>query len=145
MKVRIAVVLVVGTAAITGSHLALHAQQPTTKSVLDGVYTEEQAKRGGALYAQHCTSCHGQSLMGEDMTPPLTGSQFSSNWNDTTVGELSERIRVTMPADGPGKLSRQQSADILAYILSYNKYPAGQTELPKETEILKQIRIEPPK
>jgi len=144
MKVHIAVVVVVGAAAIAGFHRPVHAQPTTSRSVLDGVYTEEQAKRGGALYSQHCTSCHGPGMMGEDMTPALTGSGFESNWNDTTAGELAERIRISMPADAPGKLSRQQSADILAYIFSYNRYPAGKTELPRETEILNQIRIQPP-
>ena len=145
MKRYIAVVVIAGTAAIAGSHRVAHAQPTTSRSVLDGVYTEEQAKRGGALYAQHCTSCHGQSLMGEDMSPALTGGSFVSNWSDTTLGDLSESIRVSMPADAPGKLSRQQSADLLAYILSYNKYPAGTIELPRETEILSQIRIQAPK
>ena len=37
--------------------------QPTA-SVWDGVYTEEQAGRGQALYAKECASCHGASLSG---------------------------------------------------------------------------------
>jgi len=47
-----------------------------------------------------------------------------------------------MPEGRPGTLSRQQDADILAYILTGNQFPAGKTELNKETEILKQIRFE---
>ena len=50
-----------------------------------------------------------------------------------------------MPANNPGSVSRQENADILAYILSYNKYPAGKDELPRETQILNQIRIDAPK
>jgi hypothetical protein len=65
-----------------------------------------------------------------------------SNWNGLTVGDLFDRIRVSMPADRPGKLSREQIADILAYMLSMNQFPAGKAELERQTEALKQIRIE---
>ena len=62
-----------------------------------------------------------------------------------TVGDLFERIRVSMPQDRPGRLTRPQNADILAYVLSVNQFPVGQVELPPETERLKQIRFEPSK
>jgi hypothetical protein len=65
-----------------------------------------------------------------------------ANWNGLTVGDLFERIRVSMPEGRPGTLSRQQDADILAYILTGNQFPAGKTELNKETELLKQIKFE---
>ena len=47
-----------------------------------------------------------------------------------------------MPADRPGKLTREQDADILAFMLSVNEFPPGKTELERQTEVLKQIRIE---
>jgi quinoprotein glucose dehydrogenase len=106
------------------------------------VYSEEQAKRGGALYYRLCANCHGTELEGADMSPPLTGSAFMSNWDGLTLGDLFDRIRITMPADRPGSLERQQNADIIAYLLSFNKFPAGQAELPREAQVLKQIRIE---
>jgi len=34
---------------------------------------------------------------------------------------------------------------VLAYMLSVESFPAGKAELPAQTEILKQIRFEPPK
>jgi len=124
-----------------------HQQAPTPaasapRSVLDGIYTEAQAKRGEPLYAQQCASCHGQTLEGMDMAPGLTGNAFMSNWSGLTVGDLFERIRLTMPQDDPGHLTRQQDADVVAYLLSVSKYPPGKTELPLETEMLKQIRLE---
>jgi len=67
---------------------------------------------------------------------------ISSNWNGLTVGDLFDRIRKTMPQGSPGKLTRQQDADILAYLLSFNKFPAGKTELQKQVEFLKEIRFE---
>jgi S-disulfanyl-L-cysteine oxidoreductase SoxD len=114
----------------------------TTRSVWDGVYSEDQAKRGSALYAKQCASCHGAELTGGESAPALVGDGFLSNWNGTTVGDLFERIRKSMPQDDPGKLSRQQNADILAFMFSANKFPTGKTDLDRETEVLKLIKFE---
>ena len=71
------------------------------------------------------------------MSPTLTGGEFSANWNELTLGDLFERIRISMPQNNPSALSRAQKADILAYILFKGNYPAGQTDLPTQTEVLK--------
>jgi mono/diheme cytochrome c family protein len=112
------------------------------RSVWDGVYTEEQAKRGEGVYRDHCLSCHGPTLTGREMAGPLVGATFTANWNGVTVGDLFERTRVSMPNDRPGTLSRQQIADVLAYVFSANKFPAGKTELARQPELLKQIRFD---
>ena len=114
----------------------------TTRSVWDGVYTSAQAERGAVLYANNCASCHGSALGGGESAPPLTGGEFSSNWNGLTLGDLFERIRISMPADRPGKLTREQDADILAFMLRVSEFPPGKVELERQTEALKQIRIE---
>ncbi len=114
----------------------------TTRSVWDGVYTAEQAKRGLALYGKECASCHGSDLTGGESAPPLTGAGFLSNWTGQTVGDLFERTRQSMPQNNPGKLSRAQNADVLAYLLSMNSFPEGKAELDKVTEVLRQIRID---
>ncbi|MGB9467371.1 MAG: cytochrome c [Candidatus Acidiferrum sp.] len=132
-------------AAIATACSALRAQEPAageSRSVWDGVYTEEQAKRGEALYQKECKGCHGDTLAGGESAPPLTGGAFLSNWNGLTLGDLFERVRKTMPQNAPGKLNRQQNADILAFTLSVNKFPAGKTELSRQTEFLKEIRFE---
>jgi S-disulfanyl-L-cysteine oxidoreductase SoxD len=148
MRFRIAVLALVGAWAATAWHAALRAQEPPAplpRSVLDGAYTEDQAKRGEALFGQECSQCHGANMEGMDMAPPLAGGAFIANWNGLSVGELFDRIRLSMPDGNPGKLSRQQNADVVAYILKFSKYPAGKTELARDTETLKQIKIEPPK
>ena len=122
--------------------LAIAVLEAAEPSVWDGVYTAEQTRRGETAYLTACASCHGISLEGGDMTPALVGGGFTSNWNDLTVGDLFERIRTTMPLDMPGKLSRQQNADAIAFILKANGWPAGTTELPAEPGALKQIRIQ---
>ncbi len=114
----------------------------TTRSVWDGVYTEEQAKRGEEIYGKECAACHGATLVGGGGAAPLTGGTFLSNWNGLTVGDLYERIRKTMPQGALGKLSKQEDADVLAYLLSFNKFPVGKTELQKQVEFLKEIRFE---
>ena len=113
------------------------AWQDASRSVWDGVYTEAQATRGGEAYAQECASCHGGKLEGVD-APALVG-EFASEWNGRTVADLFDRVSATMPADGPGRLSPQQYADILAHILRANEYPPGSTELSRVADALKQI------
>src|SRR5262247_489843 len=143
-KVKIAAAVIVGLAAIGALRPALHAQQTAEaqRSVWDGVYTEEQAKRGESLCAQECAPCHGTELAGNDETPALAGPAFLANWDGLTVGDLSERVRRTMPPSKPGQLNRQQITDILCHVLSVNGFPAAKTELEPKTELLKQIRIE---
>ncbi len=150
----LAVVVVLGVAMVESVHSAVRAEadrpdlrDTQTKadgslSVWDGIYTDEQARRGGPLYEQYCASCHGPDLSGGEMAPALGGSGSSANWDGLSVGDLFERMRASMPQNDPGKLSRQQNADVLAYILSRNKFPAGKTELGRETEVLNQIRYQ---
>jgi S-disulfanyl-L-cysteine oxidoreductase SoxD len=114
----------------------------TSRSVWEGVYTVEQARRGSDSYQAECASCHGTDLTGGDSAPPLMGGEFTSDWNGLTIGDLFERIRTSMPANNPGKLNRDKNADILAFLLSVNQFPAGKSELERQTETLKQIRFE---
>ena len=117
------------------------AQDAPSRSVWDGVYTQEQAQRGQASYNQYCMACHGGSLTGGEQAPPLAGGEFLSNWNGLTVGDLFDRIRTSMPLNNPQSLNRDTNALILAYILSVNRFPAGSAELSNRTEVLKLIRI----
>jgi quinoprotein glucose dehydrogenase len=151
MKIEIAAAAVVGLMGIgcmyclpvaRGAEWQESGTSAQARSVWDGVYTKEQAKRGDKLYHGQCASCHGEMLTGGEAAPPLAGGEFLSNWNGLTVGDLFERIRISMPQDHPGRLSRQENADILAYVLSVNKFPAGKTELQQRTEVLKEIRFE---
>jgi mono/diheme cytochrome c family protein len=125
-----------------GDPRAFPSSDGESRSVWDGVYTEDQAKRGLSLYRQECAPCHGETLEGGDEVPPLAGAQFLANWSGLTVGDLFERIRKSMPQNDPGKLASEQYADILTYLLRFNNFPAGKAEMAHETEVLKQIRIE---
>jgi mono/diheme cytochrome c family protein len=131
--------LAIGLALVT---ICAAFQDQSPHSVWDGVDTAEQARRGADFYANNCASCPGLALTGGESAPPLTGGEFLSNWSGLTLGDLFDRIRVSMPADRPGTLTREQTANTLAHILSVGDFPAGRAELSTRTEILKQIRIE---
>ena len=118
------------------------APQNDTRTVWDGVYTAEQADRGRPLYSKTCASCHGDMLTGGEMAPPLAGGAFLSNWNGLTVGDLFERIRKTMPESKPNTLPRTTIADVMAYMLKVNEFPAGKEELSTKPEMLSQIKIQ---
>ena len=130
-------------AAVTfvGLTIAAAAQEPppAARSVWDGVYTLEQAKRG-ALKSGLCTQCHGDGFTG-GAAPELAGDGFMSRWEGRTVGDLFDLIRLTMPDDDPGGLPREQYADLVAYILAVNKFPTGKAEIGTAAEPLKQIRL----
>jgi mono/diheme cytochrome c family protein len=113
--------------------------QDTQRTVWDGVYNEQQSQRGQTLFVDQCSNCHGRDLEGADMTPALTGGGFMANWDGLSLADLADRIRVSMPLNSPGVLSRQQTADIVAYILQFNQFPAGKEELPREVPAMKQI------
>jgi mono/diheme cytochrome c family protein len=120
----------------------LPAQDNAPRSVWDGIYSSAQASRGEAGYREACQLCHGQMLEGRGQSPPLAGSDFTANWNGMTVGDLLDKIQVSMPADRPGQLSKAQNAEILAYILKFNKFPAGSADMPSDAAALKNVRFE---
>jgi mono/diheme cytochrome c family protein len=126
-------------AGLVGTPLTVSAQG--AKSQWDGVYTLEQAKRGETLYGEKCSSCHGAEMNGGEMAPGLAGGEFTANWNDLSLGDLFERMRISMPQNAPGSLSRQENADILAFILHKGNYPAGKTDLPSQTEVLNTVKF----
>ena len=133
--------VVLGTLALAVIVAALRAQQPA-RSVWDRVYTDDQARRGRPVYVAKCEDCHGQSLEGDAEAPPLSGGAFITNWNGLGLDKLYERIHRDMPADRPGTLNRNESTDVLAYMLSYNGFPPGDAELPSAPQVLAEIRFE---
>ncbi len=136
MNSRIAAAGVIALAMIGG--FTLRAQE---KSVWDGVYSEEQAKRGAVLFDKECAQCHGPAGAGGSMAPALQGGAFTSNYDGQTVGDLFDRNKSTMPPGKEGQLPNEQVADITAFILQANSFPAGQTELPAVSMTLKTIKF----
>jgi mono/diheme cytochrome c family protein len=137
MSARTACLVIAGVLVMGLSYAVALANQD--KTVWEGVYSDAQAKRGEALWGEKCAKCHGPDLSGGD-APSLVGSEFSANWDDLSLGDLADRLRISMPQDNPQSLSREQTADLIALILKGNKLPAGQTDLPFQTENLKMIK-----
>jgi len=98
-------------------------------------FTAEQAERGQAAYRANCQDCHGTTLdNGEFGGPPLKGGYFRGHWGVGGLAALSGYLSLTMPPDRPGQLSPQVYADLLAFLLSSNGYPAGDKELPADPD-----------
>lgn len=120
------------------------AQAPA--SALDGIYADEQAQRGQKVFADSCAVCHGDKLEGTTTGgPTLSGKDFVNGWKDMTAGDLFDKISMDMPSNAPGSLKPDQYADVMAYVLSVNKYPAGKTPLPPSAATLKSVKMLEPK
>ena len=133
------VVTAIGLVSSIG--VALGAQQ-AAPTPAQGIYTEAQATRGQVFYQDFCEACHGPALAG-DTAAPLVGPKFDQVWAGKTYRDLFEKIRTTMPPDAPGTVTRPQTAAILAYKLSLDRFPAGQSELTTDTAVLRTMPIAP--
>ena len=138
MRTTIALVVAVCGWSAAAWHSTLAAQQPTAQALVAGVYTEEQAKRGEAVYKANCELCHGTEAKG-DLGPPLTRTTLMANWKAQTLADLYLKI-TTMPT----QITPEQRADVLAYVLQVDKFPPGSAELTSSEEALRQIRIDAP-
>jgi len=115
----------------------------TERSGSDGVYTNDQAERGHVLYEEQCVSCHGEMrAIVPEMAALLADHTFRGKWRGRSLGELFELIRLTMPQDKPGTLSSGEAVALVAYILSGNRMPAANTELPDDVTTLETILFE---
>src|SRR4029434_3593289 len=86
---------------------------PQVRSTWDGVYTDAQSKRGEAIYAERCASCHAPDLSGLDQAPALADEDFRTEWDGLSLYDLFERTRISMPADKPGSLERLPVAEVV--------------------------------
>ena len=120
------------------SNVRRHVSARTT---WDSVFTATQASRGESTYTKTCARCHQSSLAGADEAPALTGAAFMSGWNGQSLGDLHTRIMTSMPTDTPGTYKRTDVADVIAYVLNFNAFPAGKTELPNDDAGLKAIQF----
>ena len=105
-------------------------------SVWDGVYTDDQAARGGEVFNKSCASCH-------DLNGEFAGTAFMSMWKGQTALDLFDKMRNEMPMDNPGSLTPKVYADIEAFLFKTNAFPSGKAELEPKDDVLKQIKIEP--
>ena len=161
--------------------IATHAQAPRAgqagaaantqpaRTVQDGVFSDAQATRGQALYAQRCAGCHGPALEGAS-APALVGDRFTNRFRMEPLSALFIQIRYAMPPvpvaaapaaapqagaaparpapSGTGnaagaaaipQLTDAQAGDLVAHILKSNGFPAGKTDFPVADAVNSQI------
>jgi mono/diheme cytochrome c family protein len=113
---------------------ALGAQEKT--SVKAGVYTEAQADRGLSLFRSKCASCHAPNRFTDDL--------FYTSFAGKPLWEMFDVISDSMPEDNPGSLKKEEYADVIAYLLKLNNFPAGPSDLPIDKDALSAILMEKP-
>ena len=111
-------------------------------TVQNGVFTDEQAKRGKEVYLAHCaTACHQPNLVGSGPAPDLAGADFLARWEDLSLADLHKKIRTTMPMIKPGSLAPDDYLAVMAYLLEANGFPAGSSGLTADAAALGAITI----
>ena len=131
---------VLALSAFAAPALPLTDVLSNVRSVWSGVYTTVQAERGRAAFESSCAGCHRPDLSGRGAAiPALRGDSFTGERHGTSVGELYDLVRSTMPPGRPASLTADVYADVVAYLLSANAFPPGQTELPAHEESLDTI------
>jgi mono/diheme cytochrome c family protein len=112
----------------------LSAQEKT--SVKAGVYTAAQAERGQTLFRSKCASCHAPNRFTDDF--------FYISFAGKPLWEMFDVISDSMPEDNPGSMKKEEYADVIAYLLKLNNFPAGAAELPIDKDALSAILMEKP-
>jgi mono/diheme cytochrome c family protein len=146
---RIGVALLIWVVAVP-----LAGRQPVAQGLVapqgriwTGVYAESQAVEGETTYASMCARCHASDLSGGQVAaayaPPLGGERFLGSWESKNVGRLFRTIRETMPRGSPGSLSDENAAQLVAYILKFNGFPAGAAPLTGDPTALDAMVIIP--
>ncbi len=115
---------------------AQRAHTPPGRTTASGIFTLAQAARGKNVYLGMCRSCH--------TVESHTGATFAKWWNGKQLSVLFSWISTQMPKNDPGSLAPDDVADVTAYILKMNTFPAGKAELPPDSAALSTIRIVTP-
>jgi mono/diheme cytochrome c family protein len=131
MAQRSQFVVMVGVLLAAATWVGLASAQETLAST--GVFTTAQADRGMSIYDGQCASCHELSR--------FKGKDFASAWTDKPLSDLHTAVK-SMPMDNPGSLKPEEYADILAYFLSINGYPAGPAELKGDDASIATIKVD---
>jgi S-disulfanyl-L-cysteine oxidoreductase SoxD len=136
---RVVALLSLSVVLVVTGHASAQPQEPApaeVRSILDGVFTARQARRGERWFVQICEQCH--------RTRDFTNAQFHERWAGQSVGDLLQFMQYTMPPENPGALSTDRYADVLAFFLAANDYPPGEEEIPADAASVMDLRIVAP-
>lgn len=114
--------------------MGAQASVPQTRALTEGVFTKAQSERGAKAYQKACLKCH----------PTAEFKSYLSRWVGLPVSYLYDTLRLTMPQDNPGGLSRKQLTDVLTYFFQINGLPTGDEELDSAQASLDAVTIAVP-
>ena len=129
---------------VFASSLLIAQSAEPGRTVWDGVFTETQASRGEAAYARSCAACHKEDLLGSATAPALAGEAFFRRWNESTVDDVVQTMKGSMPQEAPSSLDVQVYVDIVTYLLKASGSPTGSRELTADRDRLKLLRVTSP-
>ena len=128
------------------------ATPSTTRA--EAFYTEAQATRGRLAFNRNCAYCHTVNpklSTPEDLVRPLP-STFGGHFIERVVNDrvvyphvlaLYSKL-LSMPAHNTRSITEQQRVDIAAYILQANGLPAGDEEIPVDTDAMRLMMLNEP-
>jgi mono/diheme cytochrome c family protein len=96
-------------------------------------YTDEQAQRGAKTFARACGECHA--------TAEMANADFRLKWHGRPAFDLFSLIATTMPEENPGTLTREEYAEIVAYLMKLNGAPTGALPLPADSAALSRAAL----
>lgn len=123
-----------GPATPAAAPAAQHAAASTPgEGSLPTLYTVAQAQQGAQIFATKCVSCHGANMQGT-AAPSVAGNDFltTAQHNGWTLEIIRYLVFKMMPLNAPGSLSPDASADVIAFLLASDCYPAGKTPFPAD-------------
>jgi mono/diheme cytochrome c family protein len=124
----------VAAACAAASHAtsaAASAAAPAASSV-PALYTKDQALAGEGVFMAKCAACHGANLHGTS-APAVAGTDFLKTAKDNgwTLEVIRYLVFTMMPLNAGGTLSPTEYADVMAFLLAANCYPAGSKPFPE--------------
>ena len=126
---------------VFASRLLVAQSAASGGTVWDGVFTAVQASRGEAAYGRSCAACHKEDLLGGGTAPAVAGAEFFRRWNESTLDDVVQAMKSSMPQEAPNSLEAQVYVDIIAYLLKASGSPTGSVELTADRDRLKLIRV----
>lgn len=140
LKLTIAGAVIGGAVAAAGTAIAQTppappAVTPEAAALAPLAFTAQQVSTGRGLFGGGCAGCHGETLAGLDGGPPLVGERFA-HWFTGPVSALYDFVLNRMPLDAPGTLQPRQALGLVAFILEYNGFVAGDVALPEDPAAL---------
>lgn len=133
---------IVSALTLSGCMIMPLANAADDSAPATGTYADEQFQRGETLYIEECAACHGVNLEGVAAST-LIGPTFRKTWSrlNANVGELFNRISISMPPGQLGRLGSAENLDILAYLLGRNNVLVGTQLLNEDYNYLAAIEL----